>query len=125
MLFAKGQKKCMVLDNSKKTVPVEVVYISPTHQRVIPLSIYLPLDVLTAIQQSGILDLHPELGDLEGRVGIFGRRVSLTTSLSGGERIEIYRPLIKDPKDARREKAKMQRKAQLTSSKRITRSPLK
>ena len=115
----------MAQENSKIAVSIEVVYISQTHQRVMPLSIYLPINVLTAIRQSGILELHPELGDLEGRVGIFGRRVTLNTPLTGGERIEIYRPLIKDPKEARREKAKLQRKVYLTSSNPTTRSPLK
>ncbi len=40
------------------------------------------------------------------RAGVFGEIVSLDESLEGGERVEIYRPLIADPKEARRQRAK-------------------
>jgi putative ubiquitin-RnfH superfamily antitoxin RatB of RatAB toxin-antitoxin module len=58
-------------------------------------------DVLT---QSGLLDSHPELKDLP--VGIFSKRVDRLTRVTSGDRIEIYRPLLIDPMEKRRQRAK-------------------
>ncbi len=47
--------------------------------------------------------------DLRGRIGIFGRLCGLDQRLEDGDRVEIYRPLAADPKDARRRRARKQR----------------
>ncbi len=58
-----------------------------------------------AIVQSGIMMDYPELELEEAKVGIFGKAAAMTTVLSDGDRVEIYRPLIADPKEVRRKRA--------------------
>ena len=61
--------------------------------------------VRQAIKRSGILSRFPEIELAHGRVGIFGRPVRLDALLNDGDRVEIYRALIADPKEARRGRA--------------------
>ena len=82
-----------------------------THKKQIELSLEMSEEatVEVAIQASGILEIFPEI-DLENlHVGIFSRKVQLTDSLSEDDRIEIYRPLQVDPKEARRLRARNSR----------------
>ena len=78
----------------------------------IPLLIPLGTTVLEAIERSGILQRFPsiQVDSLSNRVGIFGNIVPLETKLKEGDRVEIYRPLILDPKEARRLRAKKQKR---------------
>ena len=63
------------------------------------------MTVREAIERSGILKRFPEI-DLEiNKVGIFGRLVTLEQALDTGDRVEIYRPLIADPKAQRKKRA--------------------
>ncbi|WP_338763342.1 RnfH family protein [Massilia sp. METH4] len=77
-----------------------------------PLPILRALDVDAgttigqAIEQSGILQEAPEINLVTMPVGIYGKKKTLDTVLQPRDRIEIYRPLIADPKDARRRRAK-------------------
>jgi putative ubiquitin-RnfH superfamily antitoxin RatB of RatAB toxin-antitoxin module len=59
-----------------------------------------------AIEMSGILQEAPEINLVTMPVGIYGKKKTLDTVLQPRDRIEIYRPLIADPKDARRRRAK-------------------
>jgi len=58
-----------------------------------------------AIRASGIADRHPEIDLKRSGAGIFGRLVPLEQPLADGDRVEIYRPLLADPKDLRRRRA--------------------
>jgi len=58
-----------------------------------------------AIQASGLLELFPEIALTELKVGIFGVAGKLDQLVREGDRIEIYRPLVHDPKEARRQRA--------------------
>lgn len=60
--------------------------------------------VSQAINQSNIQVLHPETKELA--IGIYGKLVSQDTLLKEGDRIELYRPLIIDPKEKRRKLAR-------------------
>jgi putative ubiquitin-RnfH superfamily antitoxin RatB of RatAB toxin-antitoxin module len=62
--------------------------------------------VLDAIRASGVLDRFAELDISSQWVGVWGRRCALETILSEGDRVEIYRPLAVDPKEARRRRAR-------------------
>ena len=86
---------------------VEVVYALPAAQDAVTVRVAPGATVLEAIAASGILDRHPEL-DLK-RLGIFGRTVAPDTPVVHGDRVEIYRPLALDPKEARRRRARMAR----------------
>lgn len=90
---------------------VEVVYAAPTQQTVLAIDVPAQTTIAEAIQISGIMGLHPEIilhADLP--VGIFGKQRSLDWQLKAGDRVEIYRALRMDPKEARLEKAKLQAK---------------
>lgn len=93
------------------SIQVQVVYAKLEHQTVVSLSLSPESTVLEAIQQSGLLSLlSPEEKEtLSERVGIFGEQVTLSRALKNGDRVEIYRSLKKDPKQARRERAREQR----------------
>lgn len=86
-------------------VKVELVYIA-ANQSVLQLSLSLETGatVADALNQSGILKTNPELKELA--LGIFSKPVSQDTILRSGDRIELYRPLILDPKEKRRQRAK-------------------
>lgn len=86
-------------------ISVEVVHALPHEQIVIPVAVTTPATVADAIERSGILTRFPELALAELKVGIYGRTTGLDEVLRDGDRVEIYRPLIADPKDARRTRA--------------------
>lgn len=85
---------------------VEVVYALPERQVVIALEVEEATTALRAIEQSGILRQFPQADPRRDGVGVFAKQVTLDTPLRDGDRVEIYRPLIADPKAARRERAK-------------------
>jgi putative ubiquitin-RnfH superfamily antitoxin RatB of RatAB toxin-antitoxin module len=84
---------------------IEVAYALPEKQVIIALNLHPGSQVLQAIDSSGILQRFPEINMAQAKVGIFGKVVSLDTVLQPGDRVEIYRPLLIDPKQARRQKA--------------------
>lgn len=63
------------------------------------------VSVQNVILQSGVLEKYTEIDLRENKVGIFSRTVELTDLVEDGDRIEIYRPLIADPKEMRRKRA--------------------
>ena len=85
---------------------VEVAYGTAQEQIIMPLNAQTGITVQQAIEQSGILSRFPEI-DLGGRnkVGVFGKIAKLDAPLGPGDRVEIYRPLIADPKEARKKRA--------------------
>ena len=82
-------------------IEVQVVYAAP--RRPIAKTLTLPAgsSVEQAIRASGLLEEFPEIDLTCQRIGVFGEFVRLDESLHGGERVEIYRVLIADPKEAR------------------------
>lgn len=84
---------------------IEVVYALPEAATVVAVRLAPGATVADAIEASRIRTRHPEIELLPGRVGIFGRRVPLTRRLRQEDRVEIYRPLIADPRSARRRRA--------------------
>ena len=81
---------------------ISVVYATPNEQVEIPWEVEPNCSVALAIRRSGILERFPEINFPHVSVGIFSKRVALDTPLTEGDRIEIYRPLMMDPKQARR-----------------------
>ena len=89
---------------------VEVAYALPHQQFLRRLKMPSGSTVRQAIVQSGVLSKFPEI-DLESvKVGIFSRPVDLDVLLNSGDRVEIYRPLILSPTDARRLRAERQKR---------------
>ena len=84
---------------------VEVAYALPNQQVILPVKLSTGTNVEGAIQQSGILAKFPEINLAENKVGIFGKLSKLDAELRNRDRVEIYRPLIADPKEVRRQRA--------------------
>ena len=90
-------------------ITVEVVYALPDSQTRVELKVAAGTTVRQAVEQSGIPLLYPEIDIVNGKVGIFGKLVHPDVPLREKDRVEIYRPLIADPKDARRRRARNRR----------------
>ncbi len=82
-------------------INVSVAYATPERQVTVVLKIEESCTVALAIQRSGLLQQFPEIELGKIAVGIYGQRVKLDSLLQEGDRIEIYRPLQVDPKQAR------------------------
>jgi hypothetical protein len=92
-------------------IHVEVVYALPHEQRVISLVVDQTTTVEEIIRQSGILVNYPEIDLSKNKVGVFSRNVKLNSTVRDQDRIEIYRPLIADPKEIRRKRAEQAKAA--------------
>lgn len=86
-------------------IKVEVVYAYPDKFFLKKLELEQPLSIQNVILQSGVLEKYKEIDLRENKVGIFSRTAKLTDMVENGDRIEIYRPLIADPKEMRRKRA--------------------
>jgi hypothetical protein len=84
---------------------VEVVYALPSGEDAVTLALAAGATAWEAVRASGVLGRHPEIDPGQQAVGIHGRRVAPQTRLRDGDRVEIYRPLIVDAKEARRRRA--------------------
>jgi putative ubiquitin-RnfH superfamily antitoxin RatB of RatAB toxin-antitoxin module len=91
------------------SIAVELVYCSPTRQHVFTLHLPAGSTVRDAISSSRLLVECPELAMSTMQVGIHARIVGLDSVLREADRVEVYRPLVADPKQARRRRASAQR----------------
>lgn len=91
---------------SKAPLAVEVAYAVRGEQVLVSLEVKPGATVRQAIAQSGITQRFPHLDLAHGKVGIFGKLVTPDRALKTGDRVEIYRPLIADPKEARRRRVR-------------------
>lgn len=87
-------------------INVEIAYARPDTQRIIKIQIAAGSTIEAAIKQSGILDIFPEIDLHKQKVGVFSKQGELGDEIHEGDRVEIYRSLTIDPKEARRAKAK-------------------
>jgi putative ubiquitin-RnfH superfamily antitoxin RatB of RatAB toxin-antitoxin module len=97
----------MTNDNS---ILVEVAYASLTKQLIIPIHVKKGTTVKEAIVQSRIQQQFPDLDLDHSPVGIFGKHTTFEQELREKDRVEIYRPLIADPKEIRRQRAEQGKK---------------
>lgn len=95
---------------SAAKIRVEVVYAAASRQVVKTLTLSTGSSVEAAIRASGLLEEFPEIDLTANRIGIFGEFASLDQSLDDGERVEIYRALLADPKETRRRRALIKKK---------------
>jgi len=86
-------------------IAIEVAYATPERQQIIPLRVPEGTLVQEAIERSQITRYFPEIDLSVQKVGIWSKTVKLDQELRAGDRIEIYRPLIADPKAIRRRRA--------------------
>lgn len=92
---------------SKPAITVEVAYALPDKQRIIRIAVPVGTTALEAARLSGIAEHFPGLDVDASDMGVFGKTVAKPAErvLTEGERVEIYRPLIADPKEARKQRA--------------------
>ncbi len=107
---------------NSETIQVEVVYGLAHKQKLLSLPVNSGSTVEQVIIESGILALFSEINLTENKVGIWNKAVKLSQVVEDLDRIEIYRPLIADPKEVRKrraEKAKLEGRADKTTGGRL------
>jgi hypothetical protein len=90
-----------------KTMTIEVAYALPGRQCILRLQVKENTSIEQAIILSDILKIFPEIDLTYQAVGVFSQRKKLTDRVRPDDRIEIYRPLLMDPKEARRRRARV------------------
>jgi putative ubiquitin-RnfH superfamily antitoxin RatB of RatAB toxin-antitoxin module len=89
----------------KKTIRVEVVLAMPERQQLVALEVDVGTTLAQAIALSGMAQMFEGFEVDLTRVGIFGHKADPDQVLRAGDRVEIYRPLVADPKEVRRQRA--------------------
>lgn len=86
-------------------IEVEVAYARTDEQAILSVTADKGLTAREAIERSGILERFSEIDLTRNKIGVFGKVAKLDQVLGPGDRVEIYRPLIADPKEARKKRA--------------------
>ena len=86
-------------------IKIEVCYALAARQEMVSLQMPEGSTVQQAIEASGLLAKYPEIDLTRNKVGIFAKLGKLDTPLRDSDRVEIYRPLIADPKEVRKQRA--------------------
>jgi putative ubiquitin-RnfH superfamily antitoxin RatB of RatAB toxin-antitoxin module len=92
-------------DQVNDELQVWVGYATPRDEFLQPMRVAPGATIGQAIEGSGVLARFPEINLVTQPVGIYGKKKALDTVLRECDRIEIYRPLVADPKDSRRKRA--------------------
>jgi putative ubiquitin-RnfH superfamily antitoxin RatB of RatAB toxin-antitoxin module len=88
-----------------RLIDVELAYATPAEQVILPVRVPRGATLQQAIEISGVLRKYPEIDLGTNKVGVFGKLAKLDTELREKDRVEIYRPLIADPKAVRKMRA--------------------
>lgn len=94
---------------AEDTIAVEVAYAGPEGQWLLRVDVPRGATIADAIRASGIGDTVPGIASMDHKVGIFGRLATPANVLEAGDRVEIYRELVADPKEGRRQRAARER----------------
>jgi hypothetical protein len=86
-------------------IHVEVAYALPQAQLLVPVELEEGATLEAAVSRSGILEKFPQIDLATAKVGIWSKATDLSAVLRDKDRVEIYRPLIADPKEVRRKRA--------------------
>lgn len=92
------------MDSTEKIL-IEVAYALPDQQLLISLDVDLGTTAEQAVKLSGLLEKFPDIDFTKNKLGIFGKTTKVDEVLRDKDRVEIYRPLIADPKESRRKRA--------------------
>ena len=103
ILLSVGPMKSMV--QGLDMIQVEVIYALPDKASTVTVQLDDNATLGLAIIRSGLLERFPEIDLARNEVGIFSKPGTADTPLKDGDRVEIYRPLRVDPKEARRRRA--------------------
>ncbi len=86
-------------------IAVEVVYALAETQERVSLSLPEGSTAIQAVEASGLLTKHPEIDLKKNKIGVYAKLAKADTVLRDRDRVEIYRPLIADPKEVRKQRA--------------------
>jgi len=86
-------------------IDVEVVYALPDEQMLFAVRVPRRSTIRAAVERSGLMQRYPDIDLDRCAVGVYGKRVVMNGTVKPGDRIEIYRPLVADPKQSRRRRA--------------------
>ena len=87
------------------TITVEVCYARADKQEVVSVKLPAGSIVLNALESSGLLGKYPEIDIKKNKFGIWNKLSKTDSALRDRDRVEIYRPLIADPKEVRKQRA--------------------
>lgn len=96
----------MVPVSRKESITIEIAFVLPRQQFIRRFQVPMGTSINQAITLSGVASFYPKNDNTLFKIGIYGRVVSLTRILQEDDRIEIYRPLIIDPKEKRKLKVR-------------------
>lgn len=86
-------------------ISVEVVYALPQKQEIFSVRLPAGATVREAIEASGVVQKYPEIDTAKNKFGVFAKLAKPDTPLRDRDRVEIYRPLLADPKEVRKQRA--------------------
>lgn len=90
---------------SAELIDVEVAYARLDTQTILKLRVPLGTTLAQAVRASGMLERFPDIDLANSQLGVFGKLNKPDAELRSGDRVEIYRPLIADPKEVRKQRA--------------------
>jgi len=90
---------------SDNKISIELAYALPHEQTLLKLDVPASTTIADAVKLSGLIEKYPDIDLLKGKFGLYGKLSKPDTVLREKDRIEIYRPLIADPKEVRRKRA--------------------
>lgn len=90
---------------SDSKIKIEVVYALPYEQVLLKLEVPEKTTLAEAVKQSGLLEKYPEIDLEKSKFGLYGKLSKADVVLREKDRVEIYRPLIADPKEVRKKRA--------------------
>jgi hypothetical protein len=88
-----------------ETINVQVIYALPQRQELINVRLAEGATLQRAVEASGLMQKYPEIDLAKGKFGIFAKLSKVDTPVRDRDRVEIYRPLIADPKEVRKQRA--------------------
>lgn len=88
-----------------EALSIEVAYALPQKQELVRMHLPSGSTAQQAIEASGLLAKYPEIDLKKNKIGIYGKLTRLDAPLRDRDRVEIYRPLIADPKEVRKKRA--------------------
>ncbi|TNG92569.1 RnfH family protein [Testudinibacter aquarius] len=110
MRLNSAPKRCTMSEpTTVDNITIQIAYALPDSYFLQSYQVEPGTIIQNAILQSGILEQYKEIDLRSNSVGIFSRLAKLTDVLQDGDRIEIYRPLLADPKEIRRKRAEQQK----------------
>lgn len=90
---------------NKNCISIEIAYALPEEQCLFEVEVEIGATAQQAIELSGILTKYPDIDLAVNKVGVYSKVCKLDHVLEAGDRVEIYRPLLIDPKERRRQRA--------------------